>query len=871
MHINFGLHLDGQRGWHTVNRLGHQTLGPLGFLTTLETQLGLLRDHPSQSERIVQYRDCLKRCDHPDRFYHRSFGTDELGTAATLLGWRDLWHLHGWAGGLDQVASTRLRDMGEVEQLVVETVSPSLGERLALVLKTMQMRRPVIEQVALADPLAAFPYRWREVLAQLPVKDESGLAAQGEGLLGELQVNLLRAHSGEPTEPLVWRDDGSLTVVQGETRFLSGRWLAGQVANSNEDTLIVAGSDAALFDGLLAANDQPRRGFREASAFRPTLQVLPLALELVWEPLNFYALLQFLSHSVSPIPGFARFKLAGIVADRPGIGGPVWHATLAKIAEHYGDKAAQVSETIQRWVENPRFSQETGAPVSALLERVRWLEDFFRVRLADADRARRIAFNAGFAQTRACAEALEGLLRQGVATLRPRQLQKLVTQATARGSENPLWVTEVGACPAVSEPGAVVDAFDRVIWWQMGMPAMPSSPPWSRAEIAQLAEAGVHLPDPAEELEYAARTWLKPILAARKHLTLVLPPKGREVHPVWLMIEALVKGVPVRPLETLLTVAEANTTAVTHAPLPAKRRWWSVPASALPTRKGRDSYSSLELLLFNPYQWVLKYPAALRTSRILALGQDFRLLGNLAHGLVERFCMRADALHLDDAAFAAWFGPAFEAIVAEEGATLLMPGRRSDLENFRLQLRQAMEQLRHQLGRAGVVKVSAEMELDGQFAGGELGGYADLVLTRADGAQAVVDMKWAGNKFADVLKENRHLQLAIYAELLRQKNGAWPQVGYFVLNRGQLLMTDNQFFPDARLVTKSTDENTAQLWLRFIETWKWRRAQLDAGEIELALAEIEETDASAFPETGLIAQVLYPGYNDYLALAGWED
>jgi hypothetical protein len=102
------------------------------------------------------------------------------------------------------------------------------------------------------------------------------------------------------------------------------------------------------------------------------------------------------------------------------------------------------------------------------------------------------------------------------------------------------------------------------------------------------------------------------------------------------MIEALVNGVPVRPLETLLTVAEANTTPVTHAPLPTKRRWWSVPAGALPPRKGRDSYSSLELLLFNPYHWVLKYPAALKTSRILALGQDFRLLGNLAHGLVAQ-------------------------------------------------------------------------------------------------------------------------------------------------------------------------------------------------------------------------------------------
>jgi RecB family exonuclease len=300
-----------------------------------------------------------------------------------------------------------------------------------------------------------------------------------------------------------------------------------------------------------------------------------------------------------------------------------------------------------------------------------------------------------------------------------------------------------------------------------------------------------------------------------------------------------------------------------------------MPAGALLMRQGRDSYSSLSLLLFNPYHWVLKYPAALKTAPILAVGQDFRLLGNLAHRLLERFFQESEALRLDDTAFAAWFGVAFsvlfDRLIAEEGATLLMPGRRSDLEKFRMQLRSALVQLRHQCTRAGVTQVKAEMELEGEFAGGALGGYADLVLTRADGHQAVLDMKWSGSQFADLLKENRHLQLAIYAELLRQHTGVWPQVGYYVLDRGQLLATDSHFFPEARLIKKSTEENTAQLWLRFIETWKWRRGQMAAGQIEVALEEIEETEASAFPNDGLVRQILTPNYNDYRALAGWKD
>lgn len=91
--ITFGSHLDGQRATQPTDSLGVSVVGPLGFLNILETQMGLLADHPSQAERIVQYRDSLQKLDSPQRFYHSSFATDPLGTAASLLDWRDQWVL----------------------------------------------------------------------------------------------------------------------------------------------------------------------------------------------------------------------------------------------------------------------------------------------------------------------------------------------------------------------------------------------------------------------------------------------------------------------------------------------------------------------------------------------------------------------------------------------------------------------------------------------------------------------------------------------------------------------------------------------------------------------------------------------------------
>lgn len=100
MRIRLGLHLDGERGESLASHLDAITCGPLGMVTILETQLGLLRSEVSHADRVVQYRDALRCLDAPQRFYAASFAADELGTAATLLRWRDQWFLNGWSGEL---------------------------------------------------------------------------------------------------------------------------------------------------------------------------------------------------------------------------------------------------------------------------------------------------------------------------------------------------------------------------------------------------------------------------------------------------------------------------------------------------------------------------------------------------------------------------------------------------------------------------------------------------------------------------------------------------------------------------------------------------------------------------------------------------
>ena len=64
--------------------------------------------------------------------------------------------------------------------------------------------------------------------------------------------------------------------------------------------------------------------------------------------------------------------------------------------------------------------------------------DLFDInRLLDEDEARRAAWHAGHAQASALRQSLRALMDQGLERIAPETLDKLLVQATARGTGNP--------------------------------------------------------------------------------------------------------------------------------------------------------------------------------------------------------------------------------------------------------------------------------------------------------------------------------------------------------------------------------------------------------------------------------------------------
>jgi hypothetical protein len=149
-----------------------------------------------------------------------------------------------------------------------------------------------------------------------------------------------------------------------------------------------------------------------------------------------------------------------------------------------------------------------------------------------------------------------------------------------------------------------------------------------------------------------------------------------------------------------------------------------------------------------------------------------------------------------------------------------------------------------------------------------------MLLADAGGSEIVLDVKWGGYKYrmAD-LKNNMHLQLAVYAHLRKQttKSPPWPPQAYFVIEDAQILAQDDGAFPAAILYPADNGETTKDLWRRFEATWKWRRAQLDRGLIEVPVEATELDENSEPPESGLEFEDDYNRFNDYPVLTGWGE
>ena len=427
---------------------------------------------------------------------------------------------------------------------------------------------------------------------------------------------------------------------------------------------------------------------------------------------------------------------------------------------------------------------------------------------------------------------------------------------------------------SANSAAACIEPADEVIWWMPSTPMLVQQLPWSSAEIQALKELGVELRDPVKQLSALAMQWLRPLLAARKRFVMVLPPPGREVHPVRQLLQQLISDFEAQALDLDAACGSqlvgSLTEQVASLPFPEVQRHIQLPGPlTLPTNS--QSYTALNELFNAPALFALKRIARLNPTSILAVEEDNRLLGILAHRVFEKLFAHANALTWTNQQAKDWFRVQADELLRTEGAVLLMQGAGISLQRFQMTCEGAICSLLDHLREAKAVRVQTEVEFNGLLGPVPLTGKIDLLVELPDNNVVALDMKWRGdNHYARTLREGGHLQLALYSCLVEQQTGTAPAaLGFFILESGALFISHPGFFPKAQLTPPPEGVTVGTLLDRAKATWFWRTGQFAAGQIEVVPH--GPTDDYNGPEGTLPVKGPSQWDRDYLVLlGGWE-
>lgn len=871
--IHFGYDFDGPVYLSPPGlRAGEYFAGPQKLLAWLEHQLGL-SGHPENTDylRIELYRQALgqhlidaESAGSGERpFYEKSFASDRFATAAALLGWRDelLLASGGMAPLLENMAlkdamPARLATLSAVETIFRKKLAdpeigvraPGFADRFVQALDALRTREVPVLHLNLYEPLSLQEPYMRLLIDAFSRKNieirevEDGCAANPATNLGRLQGMLAHSALPEMSAPS-GADDYSILVLHARRDSDAAVHLA-KILRANpsfQPALLIPGMNL-LLEKALSLEGFPALGMLSASLARPSLQVLKLAPAFLWEPVDVFKIMEFVTLPVKPLEAGLALEIARVLAEKPGLFSDTWFAAVYGYLER-GEVPDEARAQYEFWFDRRRYPANATAPKREAIAIYNYLHEWALDHYEATDNA-----NASLLvlaeQARRIRDLLETLPEQRLTFLELERIVRTIYEPSPVQPDT----AETGRFDCIHQTGAFAAPAEALVWWNcLHQNATPAPDKWQRPEREFLEKAGIALGTQRRESRLAQLLHIRPVLRCTRRLVLVVPEQadGAETVPSLLLgdIEA---GFSDRSRFTFHLdnpADRARLGAILSVPD-------AVPLSLRPERRPRpslqigrpelinaveyDTPTNLENLFYYPHRWFFKQQMRLYPSNLLSVTGDNTLFGNLAHRMFEKL-LKEDLAGLDRRAVQEWIDHEAGDMLPREGATLLLYGREPERNAFLNRVKNAAWGLVSLLRSNGWVVAHTELALEGEFAGRPVRGKADLVLRRDD-ELAIVDLKWSGaRRRRELIRNNEDLQLVLYAKMLPPPD-KWPHTAYFVLEEGKMIARNARAFREAVIAGQVEEDHgaaCAAIYERMEKTFHWRMEQIAQGQIEL--------------------------------------
>jgi len=835
--------------------------GPSGLLHVLEAAFGMGGHSPDNEYlRIGQYRQALT--EHleadPDAFFRASFEADQFATAIELLQRRDELLQSGWNFEVHKGTPERLACIAALEQRIYELPDflPGTADRLQAVSGVIGKRKHPISKIIINEPFDFLPLAYRRILSKL---QENGVAIEAiqQPVVSEDNSDLAvlqRALSGQSKGKRPARGDGSLILLRGkrdsDLAIFTAKLLQ-QNAAFRPACLIP--DKSRLLEDALMREGLPAMGIVSASAARPTLQVLKLVTVFLWNPINPFKVMEFVSLAVKPLEEELANAIAALMAEMPGMLSDSWNYTIGRYFEELenraqADSAIRVGEIRRQyrfWFERRRYDVHQTVPIEEVIEIFDYLH-LWAHQSFDAGGSRNTSLIVLGEQAKRIRDLLRALPEKQLTHLELERVVRTVYEpAPARLVEQ-----ERDALTFCHQPAALAAPVEQLLWWNFAQrEAVHFFSRWYPAERNYLAAKNVPLDTPQDENRLTVWQRQRPFLLAQRQLVLAIPESSEGqalmAHPLLGDIEAVFGNLDAFVfdtdafkggfLEDIFVLPQRQAARLRRLGKP--KPFLEIASAHRLQRRDEENFSSLETLLYYPYQWVFRHKIKLRKSSILSIVKPTTLMGNLAHRLFERL-LKLDLEALGKHDIERWVEKEIVGLLAKEGAVLLLYGMEPERAGFVRKLKYAAWCLVSLIRENGWKVLATEKPLEAGFLGIQLNGRADVVLEK-DGQLAVIDLKWRGARYREQsIRNEEDLQLALYAHLITNDENR-AHTAYFIIENGRMIARNNEAFRNVPAVVPGSDHvEVHERMMKLMEaTYEWRMAQIAQGRIEIRCAQ----------------------------------
>lgn len=873
MIIYFGLELDDLvYPQAKTTEGGVHYFGPQGLLYMLESHLGLI-GHPADNEylRVEQYRQALRWHleVNQEAFFGASFKADQFATAIELLSRRDELLLSGWSFIEKAGMPDRLQCLAQIEASFhnpsgnSETqlyLSMGFADRFVAVLKKLETRSHPISEIFINEPLELLPKHFQDLFNQLEKTGAQKNWIKWPENRGDSDLNAFqeRIRSEEKSkQKLVLKGDGSLIIIRSKRESDAAVYLAKLIANNRDfEPIGLIPDKSRVLDNALVQEGLPSMGIASASLARPTLQVLKLVPVFLWNPIDPFKIMEFVSLSVKPLHDDLANVIANQMAQTPGLKSESWYIAINRFFEDFQQKAqfdpglkiAEVRRQYQFWFDRRRYDISKTVPKEDVVDIFNYVKVWAFETFENAGSVNNSLLVLS-EQAKRITELLEALPE---AQLTHLELERIV-RTIYEPAPVQFMEAESGHVPYIHRPGSLIGQVDSLLWWNFTQSDYEHFfSRWFNQERTFLEQLGLSLISPEDE--NALLNWhrKRPLLLTRQRLVFVVPEtvEGSAVHPHPLMgnLEAAFSNPDDITFD--LDKQTGKTFLATYLQLPQNielsGRRLGKPKPFLHLKslerldpRDQETFSSLESLFYYPYQWVFRHKIKLKKSSILSVVKDVTLMGNLSHRFFEDL-FREEIHDWDKAKVESWIDNEADRLLSREGAVLQMYGREPERVSFIQRVKYSAWSLVKLIQENGWKVLQTEKSLEGRFLGVPVNGRADLVLEK-NGELAVIDLKWRGaSRRERIIRNEEDLQLVLYSKLLTDDH-TWAHTAYFIMQDGKLIARNELAFKNVTVVSADADhiEVNERILDKMQQTYRWRMQQVKEGKIEIRCQQTE--------------------------------